>query len=42
MHMKEVALGAGETIIQSGAKVATLYFPSSAVISDRRIVPAPP
>ena len=32
--MKEVALGAGETIIQSGSMVVTLYFPSSAVISE--------
>lgn len=33
-HMREVALGTGETIIQAGSTVATLYFPSSAVISE--------
>lgn len=33
-HMREVALGAGETIVQAGSPVSTLYFPSSAVISE--------
>jgi len=33
-HMREVALGKDETIIQAGSPVVTLYFPSSAVISE--------
>jgi len=33
-HMHEVSLGKDETIIQAGAPVTTLYFPSTAVISE--------
>ncbi len=33
-HFHEVALGKDETIVQAGSPVSTLYFPSSAVISE--------
>lgn len=33
-HMREVSLSKDQTIVQEGAPVFTLYFPSSAVVSE--------